>query len=306
MLAIALALLAAASNACASVLQRKANLREVRAHRSGLAGLVDLLRQPVWFGGIAAVILGFLLQAGALDLGQLAEVQPLMSLELPMTLLVASRVFHRRMDVRTWGDIALMTGGMVVFLFSLDPSTNSAPAPSGAAWAWGTGTTGGLVLTLTAAGYLAHDSRRAALLGVASGISFALTAAFMSGAMAPGLSWALFIRWQTYLVAVAGIAAMLLLQEGLQSGPLVAVQPGVTLSDPVVAVLLGVLLFAEDVRTGPWITGEVIGGAAVVWGAMLLSRSPIVQQAQGSDEQSQPSNDDPEQHEADADTSQRR
>jgi hypothetical protein len=111
--------------------------------------------------------------------------------------------------------------------------------------------------------------------GVGAGISFALTATFMSGALAEGVSWGLFVRWQTYLVAVAGITAMVTLQEGLQAGSLVLVQPGVTLADPVVAVVLGVLLFGERVRTGFWLVGAVVGAAGVAWGVLMLSRSPV-------------------------------
>jgi drug/metabolite transporter (DMT)-like permease len=241
-----------------------------------VAGLTDLLRQPLWLAGIGAVIVSFLLQAAALATGELAEVQPLMALELPMTLLLASRVFRHPLGARAWLDILVMTGGMTLFLFSLHPTGGSASEPNGEAWAWTAGVTGGVVVLLAVAAYLTDGLRRAALLGAGSGIAFALTAAFMSGALAPGLSWAVFTRWQTYLVAVAGITAVVLLQVALQAGPLVVVQPGVTLVDPLVAVLLGALVFDEHVRTGPWIVGEVIGAVAVGWGAFRLSRSPIV------------------------------
>jgi drug/metabolite transporter (DMT)-like permease len=273
---ILLALLAAASNACASVLQREANLREVQAGRRGLAGLANLLRQPLWLAGIGAVIVSFLLQAAALTTGELAEVQPLMSLELPMALLLASRAFHRPLRARTWADILAMTGGMAVFLYSLHPSPGEADAPDGPTWAWAAGVTGGVVIALAVAGFLVEGARRAALLGAGTGISFALTATFIAGALARGVSWGLFTRWQTYLAVVAGLSAMVLFQEALQAGSLVVVQPAVTLVDPAVSVLLGVLLLSETVRTGPWIIGQLAGAAAVAWGAVQLSRSPMM------------------------------
>jgi drug/metabolite transporter (DMT)-like permease len=276
MLSVALAVLAAASNACSSVLQREANKREVDAQRSGVAGLVHLLRQPLWLWGIAAVILSFLLQGAALDLGQLAEVQPLLSLELPMTLLLASRVFHRRMSRRTWADIVTMSAGMALFLVALSPSGGDPTSPDGRAWASASGVTGGVVVVLVVAGWRTRGASRAALLGVASGVSFALTAMFMDGTLGAGLSWDVFTRWQTYLVVAAGLTAMAVLQEALRAGSLVVVQPGVTLADPVVAVLLGALLFDEHLRVGPWLVAELAGAAAVAWGAIRLSRSPVV------------------------------
>jgi drug/metabolite transporter (DMT)-like permease len=238
--------------------------------------MADLPRQRLWLSGIGAVIVSFLLQAAALATGELSEVQPLMSLELPITLLLASRVLGHKLSARSWWDILVMTGGMGLFLYSLHPFGEGSGVADGTTWAWAAGVTGGTVLLLAAAGRLTRGSRRAALFAGASGMSFALTAAFMSGALAAGLSWGLLTRWQTYLVAVTGLGAVVLLQAALQAGSLVVVQPAVTLIDPAVAVLLGVLLFGESVRTGPWIACEVLGAAAIAWGAFRLSRSPVI------------------------------
>lgn len=275
MIAIPLAVLAAAANACASVLQRVANLRQVEADRTGLAGLVGLLRSPLWLAGLGAVITGFLLQAGALAGGALAEVQPLMALDLPLSLLLASAVFRHRLSAGVWIDIGVMTAGIALFLVALHPTGGAPDHADGGDWILYAGVTGAVVALLTVAGSTASGTRRAALFGAASGISFALTAVFITAALADGLSWQTFTLWQTYMVAVAGLTAMVLLQEGLRAGSLVAVQPGVTLVDPVVAVALGALLFGEAVRTGPWVVPEIIGGAAVAWGAVRLSRAPV-------------------------------
>jgi len=88
-----LAVLAACANALSSVLQRKANKRVPQSENMSLRQMRDLLRQPVWFGGIAAITAGFLLQASALGTGQLSVVEPVLVLELPFTLILASRVF---------------------------------------------------------------------------------------------------------------------------------------------------------------------------------------------------------------------
>jgi hypothetical protein len=78
MIAVLFALLAAAGNALAPVLQRRAarSAPEEFAFRPVL--LWRLIRRPVWLGGIGAVIAGFLLQALALPDGGLALVQPLL------------------------------------------------------------------------------------------------------------------------------------------------------------------------------------------------------------------------------------
>lgn len=92
MISVLFALLAAASNALASVLQRRAarSAPEEFAFRPAL--LWSLIRRPVWLGGIGALIAGFLLQASALANGGLALVQPLLVAEFGegMTTLLSS------------------------------------------------------------------------------------------------------------------------------------------------------------------------------------------------------------------------
>jgi drug/metabolite transporter (DMT)-like permease len=97
MLTYALAVLAACANATSSVLQRKANRRAPRRENMSLRLIWSLAHEPVWFGGILAVTGGFLLQAAALGGGQLSVVEPILVLELPATLILASRVFGSRM-----------------------------------------------------------------------------------------------------------------------------------------------------------------------------------------------------------------
>lgn len=281
MLTILLALLAAASNAVSSVLQRSANLEEARSGDKGAATILHLLRRPAWLAGFAAVIVSFGLQAAALSMGQLAQVQPIMALELPITLMLASRVFHQRLRRRDWMAVVAMAGGMSLFLLALQPTAGTPGGVPAREWVLGAGVTSAVVVLLAVAAWGSGGRRRAALLGVASGVSFALTAVFIASVLDEGLSWSVFSRWELYCVAVAGLAAILFLQWGMQAGSLVVVQPGVTLADPVVAVILGVLLFSERVRTGGWIVAEVAGMMSIAAGTIELSRSPVVEVSGG-------------------------
>ncbi len=79
--------------------------------------------------------------------------------------------------------------------------------------------------------------------------------------------------WQTYGFALTGIAAVLLLENALQAGPLAASQPALTIGDAGVSLLLGVVLFDESVRTGWWLLPELLGVAAVVGGVLTLVRA---------------------------------
>ncbi len=274
MLSVLLAVLAAASNALASVLQRKANRDEAEVGSSGWRSLAHLLRRPLWLGGLSGVLVSFALQASALSLGALSLVQPVLSMELPLTLVLASRVFQRPLARRDWVAIFAMSGGLALLLLGLQPHGGDPARPSGTAWLLGAGTAGLLLLLLVVLAFASKGSSRAALLGMASGVSFALTAVFMSAGLAAGLPEA-FTHWQTYLLALTGLVAMLLLQVALRTGSLVAVQPGVTLADPVVAILLGVLLFSEQVRAGVWLIADGAGALALAGGTFRLAYSPV-------------------------------
>ncbi|KIF04370.1 membrane protein, partial [Streptomyces sp. RSD-27] len=86
-LPVLFALFAAFSNALATVLQRRASqtVPQSAGFRFGL--VLDLLRRPLWLGGILAVVAAGAGQAAALATGALSLVQPLFVLELPLALL---------------------------------------------------------------------------------------------------------------------------------------------------------------------------------------------------------------------------
>src|ERR1700761_6213546 len=122
MLSYFLAILAACANALSSVLQRKANRKVPQEENQSLKQIRRLLHEPVWFGGIAAITVGFLLQASALGAGELAVVEPILVLELPLTLILAGRVFGSSMGWREWGSALAMTAGLAGLLYFLDPT----------------------------------------------------------------------------------------------------------------------------------------------------------------------------------------
>ncbi|MCL3999258.1 DMT family transporter, partial [Streptomyces lavenduligriseus] len=119
-------------------------------------------------------------------------------------------------------------------------------------------------------------ARRAALLAAASATGNALTAALLksaSGTFADHGLTAFLRSWQTYGFALAGVAAVLLLENALQAGPLAAAQPALTIGDAVVSLTLGITLFGERVRTGWWLVPELCGALLIVVGVLALSRA---------------------------------
>lgn len=282
--AVLLAVAASFCTATASLAQRQGARNVQTTGGLDVRLILRLARRPVWLLGFASMIGGFGFQLTALRYGALALVQPILALELLLVfgyLAVAGRR-QVRIKRRDWLGAAAMSAGIAVFLRLASPSGGQPHAPGSSWMLAGLGTLA-VVLAALAAAYRLGDrpgaSRRAALLGAATGIAWGFVAAVIkefSSHLGDGPG-AIFSSWSLYLLIAAGAATMLLASHALAAGPLAASQPGFTILDPLTAGLLGVFLFGEHIRTGPWnLAGEALALALVVTGAMALSRSCFI------------------------------
>ncbi|MFB6501043.1 MULTISPECIES: DMT family transporter [unclassified Streptomyces] len=278
MISVLFAVLTAFSNGAASVLQRRAARTVPDSAAMHLSLIGQLLRRPVWLAGIGLVIVAAVCQAVALATGPIAVVQPIFVIELPATLLMAGFVMRVRLSRSLWYGVAAVTCGLALGMASAAPEGGSATV-HGAAWVPALILTGVFEAVLIGAALGARGNTRGALLGLAAACGYALTAALMKDAMAQleggGGAAALLTSWQLYATALAGLGALFLLQNALQAGTLVAVQPMLTLGDALISILYGVTLFGEELRTGWWLLPELLALALIAAGCVGLSRSPL-------------------------------
>ncbi len=279
-----LAVAASGVNATSNLLQRAANQREPDELSMTPRLLLDLIHQPLWLAGFGSVIGSFVLVAAALDFGRLAAVEPIIVLELPLTLLAASRFLGARLRTREWVAIAAMTAGLGGFVFSLHPSGGTHGRASALEWVLGGVITVVPILVLGALGLRSKGPRRAGILGITTGLTFGLTSAFMKGMTASlhaGIVGVL-SSWETYAMAVTGLAGMYLLQSALQAGRLVAAQPGITLCEPAVGILWGIFAFKESTRGGLFVLAAVACAGLVGLSTLVLARCPALAAAKGA------------------------
>ena len=277
-LPVGLALCAALANAASSVLQRRAAAADTPQEPTGagafLRGLRRLLHRPDWLAGAGLLMLSALLQAWALAVGSLSLVQPLLATELLFTLLVGGLVFRRRPDRRTWLAFVALAVGLAIFLLSASPVPGRTDATS-RAWLMAGGVALCVVVLLVLAARTVRGAARAALLGLASAVSFATTAALMKETvgrlrLGPGV---MFAHWSPYATAAVGIVAFLLLQSALGAGSLAVSQPALTLGDALTSVALGWALFEESVQLGLRMLPEAIGIALIGAGSIGLANA---------------------------------
>nr|BFD80956.1 DMT family transporter [Streptomyces sp. Xyl84] len=276
-LTIVLALFAALSNASASVLQRRAATDESASGsglRQALRWLVRVLRRPYWLAGAGLLALSTVLQAAALAVGSLSLVQPLLASELLFTLAVGSVVFRRPPDRRTWLAFAALAVGLSLFLGAASPSEGRTTAEPHL-WLLVGAVVLGVVAAVVAVSRLVRGAARAALLGLASAVSFAATAALIKevmGRLGQGVG-AVLTQWPPYAALVVGALSFLLLQSAFRAGSLTASQPALTLGDALTSVALGWVLFQEYIGLGVRVVPEAIGVALIGAGSVGLARA---------------------------------
>ncbi len=125
---------------------------------------------------------------------------------------------------------------------------------------------------------------RAALLGTAAGILFALSAALTKATVEQLDEGVLtiFEHWQLYALAVVGYVSMTLSQASLQAGalaPAVATQMAL---DPVASLLLGTLAFEETIHaeTGALLAALAAFAVMIAGIGFLALREPAGEEAQ--------------------------
>jgi drug/metabolite transporter (DMT)-like permease len=276
MIAVILAVLTAACNALSSVLQKRATRTVPESDAFKLVLMWDLIRNPLWLASIGTLIGGFVFQAAALSFGGLALVQPILVVELPFTMFLLSCLSRVMLNRETWLAVGILTVGLTILLASANPTVGQR-FPSLTDWLIATVVTVGIAGCLVSTALSRHGESRAVLIGIASGLGFAFTAALMTENTRVFAEDRLSVltTWPLYAMVLAGLISVFLLQNALQSGSLVTVQPALNVTDPVSSIGYGVALFGEDIRLGPWVALELLGVGLILYGSVRLSRSPI-------------------------------
>jgi hypothetical protein len=273
-----LALAASLVNALTSVLQRLAVQNAPAEAALRLSLLKYALRRGIWLLGFALMIVSFLLQAIALHVGRLSEVQPILTTELVFLAAILAIWFRFPIGGREWICAIAVAAGLSGFLYFAQPEYGMTPPP-GWRWAVTAGVCVGIIVLTVFLAMRGPRWWRAAMFGTAASVSFAFTAActkVVSGFAAQ--DWTqLYKHWQVYALAVFGAFAVFLTQNAIHAGPLVASQSSLVLADPLASICIGIGLFGDDLHTngaaGPL---EALSLLVAFGGAVWLARSPLI------------------------------
>jgi drug/metabolite transporter (DMT)-like permease len=277
-MAFALAVLAAFTNALSVVFQRIGVQNAPGNTKIGLGLFREAFRHPIWFAGLALIVAGFLLQAGALRFGQLSSVQPIVTTELLFLVLILGVWFRYHLTWREWAGALAAAGGLAAFLVIAAPGGGTV-MPTLRSWMLLVVVVGLIVVVTSVLGFTGPRWFRASMFGASGAMMFAISAALtkqFTTLVTEG--WGhVFTNWTPYALVATGLIGLLLIQSSLHAGPITASQGTLTIVDPVASVLIGIWLFHDRLHTAQWrLAVEFVAIAVVVAGVMVLARSPLV------------------------------
>ncbi|WP_448257316.1 DMT family transporter [Microbacterium aurum] len=243
---------------------------------AGLTGgqLWNLLRRPSWVVGTVMLGLAIVCQLSALSFAPLILVQPLGAISLVITTLLNARISGHRPTRRSLSAIALCVAGIFVFVTIAALYATGTPISDGqlitvlvillvvaivltSTWLWLRSRVGALFYIVAA--------------GIMYGFVATLAKVVISRIQTGDFEW-LTVVCVVGLIAGTAIGAYFV-QTAYSSGPPDLVIAGLTVIDPIVAIVIGLAVLREA-EHAPWgaYVGFAIAGTLAIAGVFQLAR----------------------------------
>jgi drug/metabolite transporter (DMT)-like permease len=240
--------------------------------------LLDLMRRPLWWGGIGCMVAGQLLSGLALQLASVALVEPLLSTNLLFALAVAALLARSRPTWRELGGAALISGALGVFLGFGNPKSGADQVADAAPVV-----TAIALLVLTVAICVAVGKRQglvgeslwlASGAGLLFGLQDAATRATLVEFDRHGVS-GVFLHIWVYVVVGSAVLGILLAQSAFKAARLDCSLPPITALEPLAGIALGIGLLGDRVSVTVGGLAAGLGSLlAMLVGVALIVRSP--------------------------------
>lgn len=274
-IAALLALCAALISAYGSVIRQR-SAQEISDRSVGHLELIRMsLHDRRWRLGAAAAVTNYGFLAAALGIGSVVLVTALQVTALLFALPIYARVTHRRLTPWEWIWATLLVAALAVFVLVGDP-TPGEPRASLNSWIAVAAVTGPLLMSCVLGARIWPGRPLAAvLLAIVAGTSSALLSVLTKGVVSAGEAGprALLRAPELYAFIPVAVIGLIFQQSSFRAGALTASMPAQTVTEPVVASALGVIVLGETLGAdGPkaFILGAA--GAVVVVATWALAR----------------------------------
>ena len=216
---------------------------------------LSLLRDRQWWLGSGVAAAGFALQAAALGLGSVLLVQAVLVTSLLFALPISARQSHQRVSRWQWMWAVLLAGAVVVIVTVGNPTAGQSRA-SLQTWLAVVAVLGPLLALCLMGAQVWSGPTSAVLLAVVSGALWGLFA-ILTKAVVDRLnvtSWdgleELVRTPELYALVLVAVAGTAMQQASFGAGALTASLPTMTITEPIVACALGVVVLGETLRPG--------------------------------------------------------
>ena len=262
--------------------ERMEQLRGQQTAGLSVRSLLALLARPAWVIGTAMLGLAILFQLTSLTLSPILVVQPVGALALVITAILNARLTKTALDRKSIQAIVMCVGGVAIFvtiaaLFAQSPPITELQLGIVLILL-------GVVLVVFGVLFVTRRKRIGAMFYIfGAGVLFGFVAT-LAKVVIDRIKTLLTItdmpsngEWLLIGCIIAAIVAALLgsyfVQTAYASGPPDLVVAGLTVIDPLVAVVIGIVVLGEAGRVPFWaIIVFVIAGAIAVWGVLALAR----------------------------------
>jgi drug/metabolite transporter (DMT)-like permease len=279
-----LALVAAICFALAATLQQRGQFVLARAGCAvaGVGGLLRMLVVPVWLLGTVILLGGYAVQAAALERGKLVVVQPLLVTTIVWALPLGYWLTNQQVVRRQVFGAGVVVVGLALFVLVGDPDAGVDNAGTRALLVASLAVVAAVALILWWLRGRSSLATRSAALGVCAGLLFGLSATFAKPVLEDlqgGIGEAA-ADWRTWALLIFGFAAFVIQQLSLATGQLAPAMAAVSVCNPAISVVLGMLLFQERLTRPGWhvvvalaALVAALGGAVVI---TLANRETVV------------------------------
>lgn len=227
-----------------------------------------LLRDGYWWLGSLVAAVGFALQAAALGFGSVLLVQALLVSSLLFALPLSARLAHRRVTRWEWVWAVVLAVSVAVIVTVGNPQAGQSRA-SLETWTLVVAVLGPALVLCVLGARIWSGSLSAVLLALVSGSLWGVFAVLTKGVVDQldnGL-WALLRTPELYAWALVAIAATAWQQSSFRAGTMTASLPAMTVAEPVVGSVLGIVVLGETLKTND--AGWLVLGLAIV--AMVVA-----------------------------------
>ena len=255
----------------------KVEARTVDTLGKGLNGrqLALLLARPSWVIGTVMLGLAITFQLGSLYFAPIIVVQPLGAIALVITSILNSRVNHVKLNRKSITAIVMCVGG--VFLFVGVAAFTAVDKPVTDQQLITILIILAVVLTLAGIAFGVFRRRiRAIFYVIMAGVLYGFVATLAKVVL--GRLEQQEFEWLTATCVLGLLLATALgayfVQNAYATGPPDLVIAGLTVVDPMVAVIIGIVVLGEASQA-PWWANLVfaVAGAIAVWGVFMLARN---------------------------------